>query len=213
MRWQPSVSRSVGPGGELQVSVGQPLIDEYLRFLTARARPNTRLAVAFDLKVFFFVVDKTPARVTSADVMAFIRHQRAAGQTVVRIDGSAGLSPPHHPPTSVVGLGLLRLPAGTWRHAGGPQPRAPGAWPPAARASGAGAAHWSGRPPRFRGCSRPARSTPSSPPSQRPRPGHGRRHGAGRPAPLRGAGPAPGRHPPGRAAGVHRRRARVSASG
>lgn len=69
------------------------MIDEYLQFLTARARPNTRLAVAFDLKVFFCVVDKTPARVTSADVMAFIRQQRAAGQTVVRIDGSAGVSP------------------------------------------------------------------------------------------------------------------------
>lgn len=93
MRWQPSVSRSVGPGGELQVSIGHPLVDEYLRFLTARARPNTRLAVAFDLKVFFSVVDKTPVRVTSADVMAFIRQQRAAGETVVRIDGSPGLSP------------------------------------------------------------------------------------------------------------------------
>ena len=93
MRWNPSVSRSVGPGGELQVTVGQPLVDEYLQFLTARARPNTRLAVAFDLKVFFSVVDKTPVRVTSADVMAFIRKQRAAGHTVVRIDGSAGLSP------------------------------------------------------------------------------------------------------------------------
>ncbi len=92
MRWQPCVNRSVGPGGELQVSVGHPLVDEYLKFLTARARPNTRLAVAFDLKVFFSVVDKTPVRVTSADVMAFIREQRAAGQTVVRIDGSAGLS-------------------------------------------------------------------------------------------------------------------------
>ncbi len=75
------------------MSVGHPLIDEYLQFLTARARPNTRLAVAFDLKVFFSVVDKTPVRITSADVMAFIREQRAASQTVVRIDASAGLSP------------------------------------------------------------------------------------------------------------------------
>lgn len=40
--------------------------------LTGSARPNIRLAVAFDLKVFFTVVDKTRVRVTSADVMAFI---------------------------------------------------------------------------------------------------------------------------------------------
>ncbi len=79
--------------GRMQVNVGHPLIDEYLQFLTARARPNTRLAVVFDLQVFFSVVDKTPVRITSADVMAFIREQPTASQTVVRIDGSAGLSP------------------------------------------------------------------------------------------------------------------------
>ena len=91
MRWVPCVTRSIGPGGALEVTVGHPLVDEYLEFLTARARPNTRLAVAFDLKVFFSVVDKTPVGVTSADVMAFIRSQRAGGN-VVRLDGSAGLS-------------------------------------------------------------------------------------------------------------------------
>ncbi len=37
-------------------------------------------------------MDKTPVRVTSADVMAFIRSQRSGGAKVVRIDGSAGLS-------------------------------------------------------------------------------------------------------------------------
>ncbi|MDQ3569085.1 MAG: tyrosine-type recombinase/integrase [Actinomycetota bacterium] len=76
----------------MQVAVGHPLVDEYLQFLNARARPNTRLAVAFDLKVFFTIVDKTPVRVTSADVMAFIRAQRSSERNVVRIDGSAGLS-------------------------------------------------------------------------------------------------------------------------
>jgi integrase/recombinase XerD len=37
-------------------------------------------------------VDKTPVRVTSSDVMAFIRSQRSGGKKVVRIDGSSGLS-------------------------------------------------------------------------------------------------------------------------
>ena len=51
------------------------------------------LAQAFDLKVFFETVDKTPVRVTSADVMAFIRSQQRSGAKVVRLDGSSGLSP------------------------------------------------------------------------------------------------------------------------
>jgi integrase/recombinase XerD len=92
VRWDPCLIRSVGPAGALNVAVGHPLVDEYLEFLTARARPNTLLAVAFDLKVFFSVVDKTPVRVTSSDVMAFIRSQRSGGKKVVPIDGSSGLS-------------------------------------------------------------------------------------------------------------------------
>jgi len=35
------------------------LLDEYLDFLAGRCRPNTVLAVAFDLKVFFTVVGKS----------------------------------------------------------------------------------------------------------------------------------------------------------
>lgn len=92
MRWKPCVVRSMLPGGEVDVTVGHPLVDEYLEFLRARARPNTILAVAFDLKVFFSVIDKTPTRVTSADVMSFIRAQRGGGSKVVHINGSGGLS-------------------------------------------------------------------------------------------------------------------------
>ena len=58
-------------------------------------RPNTWLATAFDLKVFFSVVAKEPAQVTTADVFAFIKAQRAPrlGDRVVRLeDGEAGLS-------------------------------------------------------------------------------------------------------------------------
>ena len=91
MRWKPSVVRTSLPGG-LVVTVGHPLVDEYLEFLRARARTNTILAAAFDLKVFFSLVDKSPTRVTSADVLAFIRAQRGGGGKVVRIDGSGGLS-------------------------------------------------------------------------------------------------------------------------
>lgn len=75
--------------------MGHPLLDDYLDFVAARARPNTLLAVAYDLKVFFTVVDVEPAEVTTADVLSFIKAQRAPrhGSKVVRLeDGEAGLS-------------------------------------------------------------------------------------------------------------------------
>jgi integrase/recombinase XerD len=75
--------------------LGHPLLDDYLDMVAARARPNTVLATAFDLKVFFSVLGKEPAEVASADVLAFIAAQRQPrrGATVVRIeDGEAGLS-------------------------------------------------------------------------------------------------------------------------
>ena len=81
-------------GGEL-ITLGHPLLDAYLELVTARARPNTVLATAYDLKVFFSIVDKDPAEVTTLDVLAFIRAQRAPrhGPAVVRIeDGEQGLA-------------------------------------------------------------------------------------------------------------------------
>ncbi len=42
--------------GELVAQVGVPLADVYLEFLGGRCRPNTVLAAAYDLKVFFTVV-------------------------------------------------------------------------------------------------------------------------------------------------------------
>ena len=93
MRWKPVVVQSVRSDGSLAVTVGHPLVDVYLEFLRARARPNTIRAVAFDLKVFFCFVAKAPVRVTSLDVMSFISAQRSGGDAkVVSIHGSEGLS-------------------------------------------------------------------------------------------------------------------------
>jgi integrase/recombinase XerD len=93
MRWMPCVVRSSLPSGELSVVVGHPLADEFLEFCRARCRPNTLVALAWDLKTFFTFVDKTPTRVTSADVLDFIRAQSTGGdRKVVRIDGSSGVS-------------------------------------------------------------------------------------------------------------------------
>lgn len=83
-----------GTGGGL-IRVGHPVLDAYLELVAARARPNTVLAQAYDLKVFFSVIDKEPAEVVPADVLVFIAEQRKPRQAsnVVRIeDGEAGLS-------------------------------------------------------------------------------------------------------------------------
>ena len=72
----PCLIRSRGPSGELVVRLGMPLVDEYLEFLEGRCRPNTVLAAAYDLRVFFGVVGKPPADVEPADVLGFITAQR-----------------------------------------------------------------------------------------------------------------------------------------
>jgi len=54
-----------------------PLADVYLEFLGGRCRPNTVLAAAYDLKVFFTVVDRPSEQVRPVDVLAFITAQRA----------------------------------------------------------------------------------------------------------------------------------------
>jgi hypothetical protein len=58
--------RSRGPSGEEVVRLGMPLVDDYLEFLAGRCRPNTVLAAAYDLKVFFTVVAKDVADVSPA---------------------------------------------------------------------------------------------------------------------------------------------------
>ncbi len=69
------------------------LVDEYLELVRARARRNTLLAAAYDLKVFFEHVDKDPVNVVVADLLDFVKAQRlGSSSTVVHIDGSAGLA-------------------------------------------------------------------------------------------------------------------------
>jgi integrase len=83
-----------GAGRDL-IRLGDPLLDAYLELVTARARPNTVLAQAYDLKVFFSVIDKEPVDVVANDVLVFIAAQRAPREAsnVVRIeDGESGLS-------------------------------------------------------------------------------------------------------------------------
>jgi integrase/recombinase XerD len=94
--WSPALVCVVGEGGAREYRVGHDVVDQFLEFVAARARPNTVKAYAHDLKVFFTVVAKEPVEVTGRDVMAFVvqqRRGRAGAENVVRIaDGSAGLS-------------------------------------------------------------------------------------------------------------------------
>lgn len=55
-------------------SLGDPLVDEYLRFAAARVRPNTLVAQAFDLKVFFTVVAMARQQVRVDDVLSLSRN-------------------------------------------------------------------------------------------------------------------------------------------
>jgi len=87
------VRRSLGETG-VEVRLGHDLLDDYLRFVSARCRPNSVLAAGYDLKVFFTVVEKDPLKVTTDDVLEFITAQRrpAHGGNVVRLDdGEKGL--------------------------------------------------------------------------------------------------------------------------
>jgi len=93
--FEPALVRSERDNDDRLITLGHPLLDAYLELVTARARWNTVLATAFDLKVFFSVVGKDPVEVATADVLAFIKEQRRPrrGAKVVRIeDGEAGLS-------------------------------------------------------------------------------------------------------------------------
>ncbi|HVM35998.1 MAG TPA: tyrosine-type recombinase/integrase [Actinomycetota bacterium] len=77
------------------ISLGHPLLDDYLVFVKIRARANTWLAAAYDLKVFFSTIGKEPAEVTARDVFDFIKAQRAPrrGSNLVRLeDGETGLA-------------------------------------------------------------------------------------------------------------------------
>ena len=90
----PCLSRSTNSCGEVLVRVGVPVLDDYLRFVAARARPNTVLATAYDLVVFFRVVSRAPVEVTSADVLGFITAQRTGsdGRGLCVVAEGVGLS-------------------------------------------------------------------------------------------------------------------------
>ena len=102
-------------GAELvAITLGHPLLDDYLAFVAARARVNTFLAVASDLKIFFDVVAKEPVHVNAADVFAFLAFQRSPrrGERVVSGGRGAGVGGAHDRPPVVECAWPVRLPRG-----------------------------------------------------------------------------------------------------
>jgi integrase/recombinase XerD len=93
--FKPCLSRRPLGDTGVEVRLGHELLDDYLRFVAARCRPNSVLAAGYDLKVFFTIVGKDPVEVTTTDVLDFIAAQRLPvhGGNVVRLDdGEKGLS-------------------------------------------------------------------------------------------------------------------------
>jgi len=88
------LTRSRTAAGDLVVRLGVRLLDEYLEFLGGRCRPNTVLAVAYDLKVFFTEVRKPPRQVRSVDVLSFMTAQRTGGEGRLQVAeaGAGGVS-------------------------------------------------------------------------------------------------------------------------
>ncbi len=80
------------PGSRVAPTLGHPLVDDYLESVHARLRPNSTLAVVYDLKVFFTVIDVDPLDVRRRHVLEFIRTQRTGStdKTVVPIDRRTG---------------------------------------------------------------------------------------------------------------------------
>ncbi len=92
MTWSPCLIRGADLGGRPVLRLGHSQLDRYLEFVSARTRPNTTLATGYDLKVFFSIIEKDPADVTTADVLEFITVQRGDRKVVRLTDGESGLS-------------------------------------------------------------------------------------------------------------------------
>ncbi len=58
----PCLIRHHREGRLVSITLGHPLLDDYLTFVAVRARTNTWLAVASDLRIFFATVGKAQER-------------------------------------------------------------------------------------------------------------------------------------------------------
>jgi integrase/recombinase XerD len=76
-----------------RLSLGVTEVDEYLKFLQYRCRPNTWLSYGYDLQIFLNFIKKPLLEVTSADILAFIDSQQSAPNRQGRTNGLSSKGP------------------------------------------------------------------------------------------------------------------------
>ena len=64
--------------GVVNISLGMPEADAYLKFVRDRCRLNTVLSYGYDLQIFLNFIRKPLLDVTSADILAFVESQPSA---------------------------------------------------------------------------------------------------------------------------------------
>ena len=85
--------REVVEGRITRLSLGVEEVDEYLKFLQYRCRPNTWLSYGYDLQIFLNFIRKPLLEVTSADILAFIDSQQSVPNRQGRTNGLSSKGP------------------------------------------------------------------------------------------------------------------------
>jgi len=67
--------KEMDQGKVVGLSLGVPEVDDYLRFLKHRCRPNTWIGYGYDLQIFLNTVQKPVLEVTPTDIFTFIQQQ------------------------------------------------------------------------------------------------------------------------------------------
>ena len=73
--------------GVVNISLGMPEADAYLKFVRDRCRLNTLLSYGYDLQVFLNSIQKPVLEITPLDILAFIESQQGASNRQGRTNG------------------------------------------------------------------------------------------------------------------------------
>jgi len=76
-----------------RLSLGVAEVDDYLKFLQYRCRPNTWLSYGYDLQIFLNFIKKPLLEVNSTDILAFIDSQQSATNRQGRTNGLSRKGP------------------------------------------------------------------------------------------------------------------------
>ena len=74
-------------GGVVNISLGMPEADAYLKFVRDRCRLNTVLSYGYDLQIFLNSIEKPVLEVTPLDILGFIESQQSVHNRQGRTNG------------------------------------------------------------------------------------------------------------------------------